>query len=78
MAFDLLTSTGLFFTYTVRTPDPSSAQIVEFLIESTVTSSAPVLVVNVATLAHLGRTVESILVDHVEHYERLTAADTEE
>ena len=77
MPFDLLTSTGVLFTYTVNTPDPIDAQVVEFTVDSPFTAAAPVITINVATLAALGKTVESVLVDHVEHYERRTTPPAE-
>jgi hypothetical protein len=74
MAFDLLTSTGIIFSYTVATPNPSETQILEFTINSPVTTASPVLSLNVATLVRLGRSVvESALVEHVEYYERRPA-----
>ncbi|TFB95728.1 hypothetical protein E3O39_11925 [Cryobacterium sp. MDB2-A-1] len=68
--FDLLTTTGVLFTYTADVPDSSQMQIVEFTINSPFTKAASVLNVNVSTLAMLGKSVEQLLVDHVEHYER--------
>ncbi|TFB91456.1 hypothetical protein [Cryobacterium sp. HLT2-28] len=68
--FDLLTTTGFLFTYSAAVPDPSQMQIVEFTINSPFTEAASVLNVNVSTLAMLGKSVEQLLVDHVEHYER--------
>jgi hypothetical protein len=75
MVFDLLTSTGVLFTYTAHIPDPTAAQMVEFSVDSPFTSNAPVIVVNVATLARLGKSVETVLVEHVELYERRSRAD---
>jgi hypothetical protein len=69
--FDLMTSTGVLFTYTVTIPDRSKMQMVDFLIESPFTDTASLLSVNVATLAVVGKSVEQTLVEHVEHYERI-------
>lgn len=71
--FDLMTTTGVLFTYTPSIPDPSRMQMVDFAIDSPFTESANVLSVNVATVALLGKTVEQMLVDHVEHYQRIAA-----
>jgi hypothetical protein len=46
-------------------------QMVEFTIDSPFTGSASSLMVNVASLAMIGKSVEQVLVEHVEHYERL-------
>ena len=72
---ELLTSTGVFFTYTAAIPDRAKLQIVEFTIDSPFTANAPVVAVNVSSLALIGRTVETVLADHVEHYERRAAGD---
>lgn len=71
--YDLMTATGILFTYTTTISDPSRMQIVDFAIDSPFTSPANVLSVNVATVAMLGKTVEQILVDHVEHQQRIAA-----
>lgn len=71
--FDLITTTGILFTYTVSIPDRSQMQMVEFTIESPFTTEAAVLSVNVASLAVVGKSVEQVLVEHVEHYQRLAA-----
>lgn len=68
--FDLLTTTGVLFTCTAAVPDPSQMQIVEFTINSPFTEVASI--VNVSTLAILGRSVAQMLVAHFEHYERRT------
>lgn len=73
---ELLTSTGVFFTYTASIPDRSNLQIVEFVIDSPFTASAPVVSVNVSSLALIGKTVEAVLVDHVELYERRASRDS--
>ena len=70
--FDLVTTTGVFFTYTVAIPDRTQMQMVKFTMDSPFTAAAAVLAVNVATLAVVGKPVEQVLVEHVEHYERLT------
>jgi hypothetical protein len=71
--FDLMTSTGILFTYVPSIPDRSHMQMVDFTIDSPFTSAANVLTINVATVAMLGKTVEQMLVDHVEHYEAIAA-----
>ena len=71
--FDLITSTGIPFTYTVRIPDRAVMQIVEFIIESPYTEGDDVLTTNVASLATLGISVEQTLVEHVEYLERVAA-----
>jgi hypothetical protein len=71
--FDLMTSTGVLFTYSVNIPDPTEMQIVDFRIDSPFTDSANVLSVNVAALAVVGKSVEQTLVEHVEHYERIAS-----
>jgi hypothetical protein len=68
-----MTTTGILFTYTTSIRDPSKMQLVDFAIDSPFTNPADVLSVNVATLAMLGKTVEQILVDHVEHQQRVAA-----
>ena len=45
-------------------------QMVRFTIDSPFTENASVLDANVATLALIGKSVEQMLVEHVEHYER--------
>lgn len=70
--FDLMTSTGVLFTYSVEIPDRSKMQMVRFTINSPFTNQANVLDSNVASLATVGKSVEQMLVEHVEHYERLT------
>jgi hypothetical protein len=72
--FDLMTTTGVLFTYVPTIPDTSKMQIVDFTIDSPFTSRASVLSINVATVAMLGKTVEQMLVDHVEHYEAIAAS----
>jgi hypothetical protein len=69
--FDLMTSTGVLFGYEARIPDRSKMQMVEFTVTSPFTNDAGVLMMNVATLAVLGKSVEQTLVEHVEHYERI-------
>lgn len=71
--FDLVTSTGVLFTYDTKIPDPTKMQIGDFKIDSPFTQAANILTVNVATLALVGKSVEQTLVDLVEHYERLAA-----
>lgn len=71
--FDLITTTGVLFTHTVAIPDRSQMQRVEFTVASPYTTAAAVLNVNVATLAIIGKSVEQVLVENVEHYERLSA-----
>jgi hypothetical protein len=71
--FDLITSTGVLFTYTVRIPDRAVMQMVEFTIDAPYTEGANVVLANVASLATLGKSVEQTLVEHVEHYEQLAA-----
>jgi len=71
--FDLMTTTGVLFTYVPSIPDPSTMQMVDFAIYSPFTESASVLSVNVATAAMLGKSIEQLLVDHVEHYEQIAA-----
>ncbi|MEB0266797.1 MULTISPECIES: hypothetical protein [unclassified Cryobacterium] len=73
--FDLFTTTGVFFTYSVRIPDQSKMQLVQLTVESPYTDKANVLMVNVATLATVGRSVETTLIEHVEHYERIAASE---
>jgi hypothetical protein len=68
--FDLVTSTGVLFTYTARIPDRELMQMVEFTIDSPFTAGANVIVANVASLALIGKSVEQTLVEHVEFYER--------
>lgn len=62
--FDLITSTGVIFSYTEAVPDPQKMQIVEFTVRSPFTERARVLSVNVTTLAMLGKSVEQALVEH--------------
>lgn len=69
--FDLMTSTGVLFTYTASIPDTATMQMVEFAVDSPFTQNAGLIMMNVATLAVLGKSVEQTLVEHVEHYERL-------
>lgn len=69
--FDLITTTGVLFTYEARIPDKSIMQMVEFTVASPYTNGAQVLSVNVASLALLGKTVEQTLIEHVEHYQRI-------
>ena len=69
--FDLITTTGVLFTYTVRIPDRAVMQMVEFTIDSPYTAGANVILTNVASLAVVGKSVEQTLVEHVEYYERL-------
>ena len=71
--FDLITSTGVLFTYSPSIPDNSKMQMVDYAINSPFASPASVLSMNVATIAMLGKSVEEILVDHVEHLERVAA-----
>jgi hypothetical protein len=71
--FDLMTSTGVLFTYATTIKDPANMQMVSFAIDSPFTDSANELSVNVATIAMLGKTVEQILVDHVEYHQRIAA-----
>jgi len=71
--FDLITSTGVLFTYTVRIPDRTVMQIVEFTLDSPFTEGADVITTNVASLATLGISVEQTLVEHVEYCERVAA-----
>jgi len=71
--FDLVTTTGVLFTYVPTIPDRSKIQMVDFAIDSPFTKSAEVLAVNVATAAMLGKSIEQLLVDHVEHCERIAA-----
>lgn len=68
--FDLITSTGVLFSYSVQIPDRAAMQMVRFTIDSPFTENASVLDANVATLALIGKSVEQMLVEHVEHYER--------
>jgi hypothetical protein len=74
--FDLLTTTGVFFSYEVRIPDRVHMQMVEFTINAPFTENASVLLVNVATLAVVGKSVEQTLVEHVEHHERIAARNS--
>jgi len=69
--FDLITSTGVLFTYTVRIPDRSVMQMVEFTIDSAYTEGVNVVTANVASLAMLGKSVEQLLGEHVEHYQQV-------
>lgn len=69
--FDLMTTTGVLFTYSVDIPDRTKMQMVRFAIESPYTANANILECNVASLAIVGKSVEQMLVEHVEHYERL-------
>jgi hypothetical protein len=69
--FDLMTSTGVLFGYEVRIPDRSKMQMIEFSLTSPFTNEAQIIMVNVATLAVVGKSVEQTLVEHVEHYERI-------
>ncbi|TFC26432.1 hypothetical protein E3O53_07890 [Cryobacterium sp. TMT2-18-3] len=69
--FDLLTSSGVLFTYTVNIPDRSQMQLVDFFVDSPFTTASSPVHVNVATLALVGKSVEQILVDHVEHHEAI-------
>jgi hypothetical protein len=71
--FDLITTTGVLFTYTVNIPDRTQMQMVSFAIESPFTADASMISMNVATLAVVGKSVEQTLVEHVEHYERVAA-----
>ena len=71
--FDLVTSTGVLFTYVPSIPDKSKMQMVDFSIDSPYTDPASVLSINVATAAMLGKSIEQLLVDNVEHYERVAA-----
>jgi hypothetical protein len=73
--FDLMTSTGVLFNYSVRIPDRSVMQMVEFTIISPYTEGANVILANVASLAIVGKSVEQTLVEHVEFYERQAASD---
>ena len=72
---ELFTTTGIFFTYTVNIPDRSKMQVVELTIDSPFTGNASVLMVNVASLAIVGKSVESTLIEHVEYYERMAKKD---
>jgi hypothetical protein len=80
MSFDLITSTGVLFTYSVRIPDRATMQMLEFTIHSPFTDGANIVTMNVASLALIGKSVEQTLVEHVEFYEkpanRGRAADT--
>lgn len=69
--FDLMTTTGVLFTYTAAIPDRSQMQMVEFTIDSPFTAAATVLNVNVASLALVGKSVEQVLVEHVERCGRV-------
>jgi hypothetical protein len=60
------------FTYSVAIPDRSEMQMVEITISSPFTEPGHVLMVNVATLAVVGKSLEQTLVEHVEHQQRLT------
>jgi hypothetical protein len=71
--FDLITTTGIPFSYSVRIPDRSVMQIVEFTIDSPYTEGANVVFVNVASLALIGKSVEQNLIEHVEHFEGIAA-----
>ena len=73
--FDLFTSTGVFFTYCVSIPYRSKMHLVELAVKSPFTERANVVVVNVAALALVGRSVETTLIEHVEYYERIAARD---
>ena len=76
--FDLLTTTGVLFSYSVDIPDRSNMQMVRFTIDSPFTERAPILHSNVATLAMIGKSVEQLLVEHVEHYERISGQSARE
>lgn len=76
--FDLMTSTGVLFGYEVSIPDRSTMQMVEFTVTSPFTEDARVIMMNVASLAVVGKSVEQMLVEHVEHYERIAARRTSE
>jgi hypothetical protein len=71
--FDLVTTTGVLFTYVPSIPDESVMQIVDFAIDSPFSDSTRVLSINVATAAMQGKSIEQLLVDHVEHLERIAA-----
>jgi len=71
--FDLMTTTGVLFGYEVRIPDRSQMQMVEFVIHSPFTDTGATLLMNVATLAVVGKSVEQTLVEHVEHHERIAS-----
>lgn len=71
--FDLMTTTGVLFGYEVRIPDRSQMQMVEFVIHSPFTDTGATLLMNVATLAVVGKSVEQTLVEHVEHHERIVS-----
>lgn len=76
--FDLLTASGVLFTYRATIPDRSQMQVVEFIISSPFTENANVIMMNVASLAIVGKSVEQTLVEHVEHYERIAARNKAE
>lgn len=69
--FDLMTSSGVLFTYTVNIPDRSQKQMVDFFVDSRFTDPSSPVRVNVATLALVGKSVEQLLVDHVEHHQTI-------
>jgi len=71
--FDLMTTTGVLFGYEVRIPDRSQMQMVEFVIHSRFTDMGATLMMNVSTLAVVGKSVEQTLVEHVEHHERIVS-----
>jgi hypothetical protein len=74
--FDLRRSTGILFTYVPSIPHRSHMQMVDFTIDLPFTSSANVLTIDVSTVAMLGKTIEQMLVDHVEHYEAIAAGSS--
>ena len=71
--FDLMTTTGVLFGYEARIPDRSQMQMIEFVIHSPFNDVRATLMINVSTLAVVGKSVEQTLVEHVEHHERIAS-----